>query len=77
MTGPLTGVPVPAGARYGVAFKSPQTGGYGEATAGGKWGPELKFAGYDGVIVEGASRTPRILVITNDRTEIMDAGLLW
>ena len=77
MTGPLTGVPVPAGARYGVVFKSPQTGGYGEATAGGKWGPELKFAGYDGIIVEGASMTPRILVITNDRAEIKDAGSLW
>ncbi len=77
MTGPLTGVPVPAGARYGVVFKSPQTGGYGEATSGGKWGPELKFAGYDGIIVEGTARTPRMLVITGDRVEIKDAGFLW
>jgi hypothetical protein len=35
MAGLLTGTPVPAGARYAVIFKSPQTGGYGEATAGG------------------------------------------
>ena len=47
MTGPLTGTPTPAGARYGVVFKSPQTGGYGEATAGGKWGSELRWAGYE------------------------------
>ena len=77
MAGPLTGAPVPAGARYGVAFKSPQTGAYGEATAGGKWGPELKFAGYDGMIVEGAARTPKILVVTNERAEIRDAVSLW
>jgi len=35
MAGLLTGTPVPAGARYAVIFKSPQTGGYGEPTAGG------------------------------------------
>jgi len=77
MTGPLTGVPVPAGARYGVAFKSPQTGAYGEATAGGKWGPELKFAGYDGIVVEGCAKAPMILVITDKGVEIRDAGPLW
>ena len=77
MTGPLTGVPVPAGARYGVAFKSPQTAGYGEATAGGKWGPELKFAGYDGIIVEGCAKVPSILVITDEGVEIRNAGNLW
>ncbi len=77
MAGLLTGTPVPASARYGVTFKSPQTGGYGEATAGGKWGPELKWAGYDGIIVEGCARSPRVLVITHDRIEIKDGGSLW
>ena len=77
MTGPLTGVPVPAGARYGVTFKSPQTGGYGEATAGGKWGPELRFAGYDGIVVEGCAKVPSVLVVTDEGVEIRDAGELW
>jgi aldehyde:ferredoxin oxidoreductase len=77
MTGPLTGAPVPAGARYGVAFKSPQTGGYGEATAGGKWGPELRFAGYDGIVVEGCAKVPSVLVISGEGVEIRDAGELW
>ncbi len=77
MTGLLTGTPVPTAARYGVVFKSPQTGGYGEATAGGKWGPELKWAGYDGIVVEGCAVEPRMLVIRNDRVEIKDATHLW
>jgi aldehyde:ferredoxin oxidoreductase len=77
MTGVLTGTPAPAGARYGVVFKSPQTGGYGEATAGGRWGAELKFAGYDGIVVEGCAETPSILVITDEGMEIKDAGDLW
>lgn len=77
MTGLLTGTSVPAGARYAVIFKSPQTGGYGEATAGGKWGSELKRAGYDGIIVEGCAKAPRMLVITNESVDIKDANHLW
>lgn len=77
MTGPLTGTPAPAGARYGVVFKSPQTGGYGEATAGGKWGPALKWAGYDGIVVEGRADSPCILVIADEKAEIKDAPRLW
>ena len=77
MNGLLTGTPVPAGARYAVAFKSPQTGGYGEATAGGKWGPELKHAGYDGIILEGCAKVPKVLVLTNEGAEIRDGSHLW
>ncbi|MEW6335683.1 MAG: aldehyde ferredoxin oxidoreductase family protein [Thermodesulfobacteriota bacterium] len=77
MTGPLTGTPAPAGARYGVVFKSPQTGGYGEATAGGKWGPALKWAGYDGIVVEGQAASPCFLLITDQRVEIREARHLW
>jgi len=77
MSGLLTGAPVLSAARYGVVFKSPQTGGYGEATAGGKWGTELKRAGYDGIILEGCAKAPRVLVITHSGAEIRDAGSLW
>lgn len=77
LTGPLTGTPAPAGARYGVVFKSPQTGGYGEATAGGKWGPALRWAGYDGIIVEGRAEAPCFLLITDEQVEIREAPHLW
>ena len=77
MNGILTGTHVPAAARYAVVFKSPQTGGYGEATAGGKWGSELKGTRYDGIIVEGCARSPRFLVVTNKGAEIRDGSSLW
>jgi len=51
--GPLTGVPVGGCGRHSVGGKSPLTGAFGEAEAGGYWGAELKMAGFDAIIVEG------------------------
>jgi aldehyde:ferredoxin oxidoreductase len=51
MTGPLVGTAMPSAGRYSVCALSPATGIWGEANAGGFFGPELRFAGYDGVIV--------------------------
>jgi len=77
MTGPLAGTAVPAGSRFEAVFKSPQTNGYGEANSGGYWGAMLKWAGYDGIIIEGIAKSPKVLVITNDRAYLRDAGHLW
>jgi len=77
MTGPLTGTMVPGGSRYTVAAKSPLTGGWGEAHAGGYWGVELKKAGFDGVIVRGASDHPVYLWICDGEAEIRDASKYW
>lgn len=77
MTGPLTGTSAPASSRYEVVAKSPQTGGYGEANSGGHWGPQLKWAGYDGIIIQGCARKPKYLVITNQGAEIKEADHLW
>ena len=52
-TGPLTGTPVPCGARYMVVTKGALTNAITTSNSGGHWGPELKFAGYDMVILEG------------------------
>ena len=49
MTGPLTGTKVPLSGRHEVAAKSPLTGIFGESDVGGRWGTELKRAGFDGV----------------------------
>ncbi len=54
-TGPLTGTGVYGGGRYTVACKSPLTGAWADSNSGGTWGPELKFAGYDGLFVTGAA----------------------
>jgi len=76
-TGPLTGAPATFCCRYTVAAKSPLTGIWGEAHAGGFWGPELKFAGWDAVILDGAADSPVYLSIEDGEVEIRDAGDLW
>lgn len=75
--GPLTGVPVGGCGRHSVGGKSPLTGGFGEAEAGGYWGAELKMAGFDAIIVEGKAERPVYLFIRDGETEIRDARHLW
>jgi len=77
MTGPLTGTIVPGGNRTTIAAKSPLTGAWGEGHLGGFWGPELKFAGYDGVIVEGRASSPVYILIRDDEVEVRGAERLW
>lgn len=76
-TGPFTGTLWPQGSRYVVAAKSPLTDGWGEAHSAGHWGAELKFAGYDGIIVEGKAKKPSIIVVIDGDVEIKDASHIW
>ncbi|MBM4466335.1 MAG: aldehyde ferredoxin oxidoreductase family protein [Chloroflexi bacterium] len=76
-TGVLTGTPAPVGNRTVVASKSPLTGIWGDAAFGGWFGGELKKAGFDAVIVEGASAKPVYLWISDGQAEIRDASHLW
>lgn len=73
----LTGTQIPGSSRFTVAAKSPLTGGYGDSETGGWFGPELKFAGYDAIIVEGVSDKPVYIFIKDDKVEIKDAEHLW
>ena len=73
----LTGTPAPAMPRYTVCAKSPLTGAQGEAEAGGWWGPELKKAGFDALIIKGSSPTPVYLYIKDGKIEIKEATHLW
>ncbi len=76
-TGPLTGTPTPAGGRYMVVTKSPLTGTIASSNSGGFWGSELKFAGYDLLILEGKSPKPVNIFIHDDEVTIRDAGHVW
>ena len=76
-TGPLCGTLVPNAGRMEVIAKSPLTGIYGDANAGGFFGPELKFAGWDAVVVAGQAPHPVYLTIADDRVELRDARDLW
>lgn len=76
-TGVLTGAPVAGSGRNSVGAKSPLSGGYGDAEAGGFFGPELKRAGFDAVIVEGRAKGPVYLWVHEGQAEIKDASKLW
>jgi aldehyde:ferredoxin oxidoreductase len=77
MNGPLTGTTLPGTSRFAVCGKSPLTDIWGEGTCGGNFGPELKFAGIDGIIFKGASPKPVYLSIEDDKIELRDASELW
>ena len=62
MTGPICGVPGFAGSRWQVCGKSPIHDQFSYANLGGSWGAQLKFAGYDGLIVEGKADDPVYLL---------------
>ncbi len=76
-TGPLTGTPAPTSSRVLVCTKSPLTGLWLDSNAGGFFGPVLKRAGYDGVILTGASSKPVILIIDGKGVRLEDASELW
>lgn len=76
-TGPLTGTMASTGGRYTVITKSPLTGAIACSNSGGYWGAELKMAGWDMIIFEGASATPVYLYINDDDAELRDASHLW
>ncbi len=76
-TGPMTGTPTPAGGRYMVITKSPLTGTIASSNSGGYWGAELKFAGYDALVIEGKADKPVNIFIEDDKVEIRDAGHVW
>jgi aldehyde:ferredoxin oxidoreductase len=75
--GPVTGTTWFGSSRWVAAAKSPLTGIWGEGDAGGFWGAELKHAGFDAIIVEGASEQPVFLWVSNGKAEIRDATDLW
>ena len=75
--GPLVGTAFPGGARVNVTGFSPQTGILGDSNAGGFFGPELKFAGYDQLILEGQADEPLYLWIADDHVELRPASHLW
>ena len=76
-TGPLTGTMASTGGRYTVSTKGPLTGAIACSNSGGYFGAELKMAGWDMVIIEGASAKPVYLYIADDVAEIRDAAHLW
>ena len=80
MTGPLSGTLSPSSGRTAAFFKSvlqwPKSW-FSYSNFGGEWGPQLKFAGYDGVVLHGKSDHPIYLWINDEKVEFRDARELW
>jgi len=80
MVGPFVGTPVPNGNRsyvFGVAPQAYPKPVYSRSSFGGNWGAELKFAGYDGIVICGKSENPAYLWIDDGGVEIKDASDIW
>lgn len=77
MSGPLTGTFASSSGRYEVVSKAPLTGTIGASNSGGHFGPELKYAGYDGIIFEGKADKPVYLYINDDDVQLRSAEHLW
>nr|MDO8083168.1 aldehyde ferredoxin oxidoreductase family protein [Candidatus Sigynarchaeum springense] len=76
MAGALAGTLAPNFGRHVVCARSPLTGIWGESNCGGTWGAELKLAGWDGVLLVGASKDWTHVVIKDDAVELLDARAL-
>jgi len=77
MAGPLVGTKAPSCSRYVVCARSPQTGLWGESNIGGFLAPQLRCAGYDGIVVRGRAERPVYLLIGDAQAELRDASSLW
>jgi len=79
-TGPLTGTMAPFSGRTTICTVSPQAyphEWFTRASLGGHWGPEMKYAGYDGLVIKGKADRPVYLWIHNDEVEVREADDLW
>ena len=76
-TSVLTGVPLAGQSRFDAAAKSPLTGGVGSSQAGGWWPAQLKFSGFDAVVIKGAASSPVYLWVQDGEAELRSADHLW
>jgi len=76
-TGFLTGTLVPNSSRFNVSSKSPETGILGDANCGGYFAAELRYAGFDRIIIKGKARKPSYLYVSDNNIEIKDARNYW
>lgn len=72
-----TGLPVSGQSRCTATCLSPSSGGVADSQAGGFWPAELKFAGFDAIVIRGVSKEPVYLWIKDGQAELREAGHLW
>lgn len=77
VTSIVTGAEVPGFCKFNVVSKSPLTNLAGESVSDGLWGPELKFSGYDAIVIKGYSEKPVYISIIDGKVKINDASDIW
>lgn len=77
LTGPAAGTSFPTGSRLALSTISPLTGTLTTGYMGGHWAPELKYAGWDGVLLTGRAEKPVALVIRDASAKLVDATAQW
>ena len=77
LTGPLSGTMAPGAGKHLIVTKSPASGGWLESYSSGRVASELKFAGYDGLIITSKAKHPISVIIKDDKVEFSDARDLW
>jgi len=77
MNGPFAGLKLSGTSRSSVAGRSPLTGHWGDSSCGGYFAPELRYAGYDGIVITGRADKPSLILIEDDRISIEDASDFW
>lgn len=77
MTGPFTGTIIPCSGKLALITRSPATGTVLDCSIGGHIASELKYAGYDGLILEGKAPKPSYLYIEDEDIHLLEAGELW
>ncbi len=77
LSGPLSGTMAPGAGKHVIITKSPATGAWLDAYSSGRMAPEMKFAGYDGIVITGRAKRPVYLLIEDEKVEFRDADHLW
>ena len=76
-SGPMNGTLIPGAGRLSIDFKSLMTGGVGSANCGGRFSAEMKYAGYDHIVIQGKADEPTYLFIQDDTVHFRNASDLW
>jgi len=76
-TGPVNGFVLSGAAKFCAVFKSPLTEAWGESQCGGYFAPQMKYAGYDAIVIVGRAKRPSYILVEDEDVKIMDATHLW
>ncbi len=77
MNGPFAGLRLSGASRNSVAGCSPLTGHWGDSSCGGFFAPELRYAGFDGMILTGKAAQPSVLLMVDDKVTLEDGSAYW